>query len=347
MAETTKNVKQIDFDRDDIKGGYQERPEMYRGKRGRTDRIRVLTPPVSFYGARVEVANGGFFCISRADHDLIESGDFKAASKQCPLFEQGYEDRIKQRLCVLVHWISSTDGKGRKKRVDQILPWTFDPQKYRALKTIADNLPPGKDGKSRGLHVYELAVSCEDDNFQKLNFTAITSASMLECKFSESWDLAKEYFDDPEDRRSRCSLVDESTAPESKPDILAALKRASAVAGDEFDEDEEDKPRQKKSGKKPRPDEDEEEADPDVEDIDEEEDEPRKAPGRKPGSGKKTRSEPVDDDADSEAFEKPKGRKPGPKPKEKPKDGKDRPKNNVTFDDDDLVDDVEAELDAD
>lgn len=318
--------KKIDFGREDIKGGYLERPDGYSAKRGRTDRIRILTDPVSYFGARVGDENTGFFAISRADHDDIEAGNFDKCEKDCPLFARGYGPKIKQRFCVLVHHISSTDGKGREKKVDQILPWNFPKQKYEQLHNIAKNLPLGsKSGKPLPLRTVELSVSCEDEKFQKIHIAPITDPGRLSCRLSDSWELAKEYFEDDKDPSSECSLVVETVSPEPKQELLASLdrieKKIAGGGGDEFDDD---KPKAKKGKKKPaaeeadeeeeiEEDEDLEDVEDDAEDEEDAEDDETEEPAPKKAAKGGGRAAPparknkvANDEEDAEAFKSPK-----------------------------------------
>lgn len=298
----SRTSKRIDFFDENIRGGYEQKPEKYRAKRGFTDRIRILTGLHTFYGTNVQTQKGGFWLNSCAGVDSIEADDIEACREQCPLFKRGFD--IKQRFVVLIHHISRKRGK-RTKRVDDFLPWVFDPGKYAQLRAIAKTLPTGKSGNRIPLQAIEIEIGCEDETFQKMTMASITQRSQMEFSFRESWEKAYDEGAVPSEDIDLDCLPEDVEAylvAESKREILAALKRAeSSGSEDEFDED--DEPKSKRG--KPRKRQDDDEGDFDIDDDEDEEgdedfdeDEEEEKPRGKRGKGKKRSSDFDEDDDD-------------------------------------------------
>lgn len=240
-----------DFADESIRGGLSDRPETYKGKTGRRDKVRIVTMPLSFFGARVEFKhdkNKGFFAISHANHADAKAGNMPALKKQCPLYRRGYT--VGERFVVLLWWISSIDSKGREVKKDAVLPWVFAGERYSALRNIQAALPPvASTGQKRTILSCELLIECTDDNFQKMNITHILPPS---TKLAEVRARVSEYFTEEAQATldpSGCSLLLETVEPEPLANLENSLDRAEGrgrfaeeARADEFDAGEEADP---------------------------------------------------------------------------------------------------------
>lgn len=254
MTTTTKRkVMDEGFSDTSVRGGLRDRPESYSGKTGRRDVIRVLTIPISYYGARVQFrndANKGFFALSHADHDTVLAGDMETAKKQCPLVRHNL--KLQRRFAVMILWVSSTQN-GRTKTVNQIMPWAFAGEQYTALRNIESTLTPFKlksgGTKPRNILDVELAIETTDETFQKKNFAAIQAPST--GKRSEVMAMVSEYFTDGLVDADHCPILDEFLEPEGLAELEQSLARAFGSSGDVEGDDVDTEPAAPKGKAKP------------------------------------------------------------------------------------------------
>lgn len=261
---TTQRQK-IGFDDDKVVSNQrQERPDRYKGKKGRQDRVRIMTPLTRCFGATVKNKadpEKAFFAYSIADpedaYKAVVEGDeaaLKRCENQCPLFKRGYP--VAERFACLLFHIESSDSKGRKKDVRQSIPWVFAPDKYVALRNIQRTLKINpKTKKPIPLQAIEILIDCSDDTFQKMTFIPVSEASQLAMKFGECLEACKDDFDPPGDVNGTCSLVEDTIAAESKQNLIRSLDRAES--GDTGGSQEADEfataARPQAGGKKPAP----------------------------------------------------------------------------------------------
>lgn len=311
VADTTR---QMDWDDDSVRGGLREKPEKYVAKAGRVDIIRVMTRPVTYYGAQVQFKNDpdkGFFAQSLARIEDIEQENDAACKKACPLFARGYD--IKRKFACLIVWVGSVDRKGNVKKAPKPIVMSMGPERYGQLRSIVQSLPPLSNGKPRKLHQIELRVECTDDRFQKLTMLPLTAKSQMSSTLDECKELVADLFEPEGDLNGTCSMLTEFLEPEAKKDLENSLDRAEGRGkfADDTEDDldtEDDEPKKPARGKKPKPsDDDDADADiaddindilDDAEDVDDDEDEPKKPNAKKPASKKPKPSD--DDDGDDD-----------------------------------------------
>ncbi len=322
-----KSGRVIGFDEEGIKG-MSERPDKYKAKVGRTDRVRIMTDVVRYFGSNIKgPGDTGFYAISNADPEdcvLALDGD-KAATKRCEdaclLWREGYP--ISQRFVVLLYHIESTI-KNRVKAVGAPIPWSFGAGHYETLRNIQKSLPINeKTGKPRNIKSIELLIDCTDNQFQKMNI----SPAMGEPK-SDRKAILEEIADEFEvsgDPTSPCHLIEDLIAPDPVTSLKASIDRLNNRA-EEDDADEFVKPKAGGGKKhKPKPEEADAEAD-ELDDVDEDidDDELDDEPAAKVKPKGKPKPKPVDDD-DADDVEEPDDEgddaepddEPAPKPKGK------------------------------
>jgi hypothetical protein len=254
MAKTkpaATNSRQIGFDDPTVKaGGYKERPEVYKAKSGILDRVRIMTPAIRFYGARVaDPANDekGFFAPSLADpadSKLAAEGDEDAiqrCKKVCPLYRHDF--KIVERFAVLLYHIRSSRG-GRSKDIGQAIPWVIDGGKYGTLRTIQEGLPVNpKDNKRLQIQRIELDITPTSEGgaekYQKLSIVPQVSRGQQVTQWQDCVEAVGDLFEDPEDMTSTCSLLMECIEPEPFQKLETSIRRMTESGGggdDEFTE---------------------------------------------------------------------------------------------------------------
>jgi len=182
--------KRYEFGDPNVKGGFSDRPEMFKGKPGYTYRIRIVSMPQAYFGAYVENkadASKSFFSPSRAPYDIAEAayqGDDEAArqaAEACPLWERGY--KIQQKFICGIYVVERSDSKGRTEKVRQFVPWSFGGERYKAFSNIVSALPPKPDGSPGSIRGIEILAQCTDDRYQKFSLTPVMGAPRM--KWSE------------------------------------------------------------------------------------------------------------------------------------------------------------------
>lgn len=313
----------LGFDDESIKSSNRnDRPDKYKGKKGRTDRIRFMTDPEKFFGANIKGATegSGFFAISVADPEDCQAaltGDpaaIKRCEKVCPLWKRNYP--IVEKYAALVFWIAAEQG-GKTKRMNQSMPYVYGGDKGVMLRDIQKSLPVNpKTGKPVPLQSVELIVNCDDDRFQKLRFLPVTSKAQKLTTYDECKEAVGGDFEDPADLTSRCQVIEDSIAPEPASNLIASIGRAEK-GEDVADDDDDFKPKAGKGKAKAEAedgDADESkdfdvDADADADADPEPEEKPKaktgKAPATKPvaGKSKPKAAEPDDDNIDLEDID--------------------------------------------
>lgn len=238
--------QKIGFDDDKVVSNQRtERPDRYKAKAGRQDRVRIMSPLVRCFGATVKnAATGtGFFMYSCADPEdayaAVVDGDeaaIKRCEAQCPLFKKGYP--VTERFACLLYHIESTQG-GRKKSVNQPLPWVFAGDKYVALRNIQKTLKVNpRTQKPIPIQSIEILIDCQDDNFQKMTFIPVTEPSQLVMSYKDCLAVCAGEFDPSGDPNGTCGLVEDTIAPESKQSMMRSIERAENGESKEDQHDE-------------------------------------------------------------------------------------------------------------
>lgn len=244
-----KKALRIGFDDNTIKGGLRDKPETYRARAGVVDRVRVMTRPIRFFGARVENKHNpqkSFFALSLADPEdslAASQGDTKALARcreSCPLYKHDY--KIVERFIMLLYH-SRSSARGRVKEVNSAIPWTIDGGKYGNLRTIQAGLPVNpKTGKPVPLQRIELDITCSNEGgaevYQKLNIVPIVARAQHAVPYAESVAAVRDLFADPDDLDSDCVLVQECLEPESYQSLEQSIQRAQGGSGDDVESDE-------------------------------------------------------------------------------------------------------------
>lgn len=251
-----QTAKTIGWDDETIKGGgFSEKPDIYKGRQGFTDIVRVLTLPKSFIICSVNPRGGGdgqgFSANCLAEHEdvlegIIDGNDRdarKRAEDACPMLERGYP--AKRRFVALIWHEARINPKGQRKKIQQVMPFVFDGGKYEHIRTIAQTLPPLKNGKRRPLHLVELQFTCTDNKFQKMNFSYSPTVS---TKWSEVKEKAGEAFDDGWSQEGESSeLIRALLEHDERQRLVQSIDRvegkgsfAEEGGSDEFDEEGED-----------------------------------------------------------------------------------------------------------
>jgi len=229
-----QHTEVVSWEDDSIKGSnFLERPDIYKGKSGYTDILRILTLPISHFICAVNPPNNregaGFSAVSLADHEDIKSGIVegsdtdarKRAEATCPMVERGFP--IKRRFVCLVHHVQRSDSNGRSKRINQFLPMVFDGSKHQHIRMIAQSLPTMASGKRRPLHAVELQVTCTDAKFQKMNFSLHPTQT---AKWSEIKILADEFFADGWNAQGTgCEMIEAVLQTDERQRLIASINR--------------------------------------------------------------------------------------------------------------------------
>lgn len=229
-AAKVSTSKRYEFGDPNVKGGFSDRPEMFKGKPGYTYRIRIVAMPQSFFGSYVENKadpSKSFFCPSRAPYDVAEAayqGDDEAskrAAEACPLWERGY--KIQQKFICGIYVVERSDSKGRTEKVRQFVPWSFGGERYKAFGNIVAALPARPDGRPGSIRSIEILAQCTDDRYQKFSLTPVMGESRM--KWGEVWAECKDHFsgDNPD---SDCQVIDDAVAPDDKRKMIESLDRA-------------------------------------------------------------------------------------------------------------------------
>lgn len=236
-----RNAQAKDFGDESVKGGFNERPEAFRGKAGMTYVIRFVTLPVAYFGSYVQNKSDpskSFFMQSRADYadsEAAYNGDQEAearASEQCPLWER--KEKIQQKFVAGIFLVGKEDSKGRFEKVGAFYPWSFGGERYASLTNICRSLPTKPDGSRLSIKAVEIRAQCTDDKYQKFNLAAVTTASQIKMKWDAVWDEVKGYFEG--DSTTPCDKIEEFLKPDSKRDMIASLDRAHGKSQDAVEE---------------------------------------------------------------------------------------------------------------
>jgi hypothetical protein len=152
---------------DDVSG---RRREEFKGKTGKTDRIALC-----------------WFKKDSSGHYVINSGTIPLFKKAEIHFHPslGYFEDLgvetqklfgtpkTKLLTIVIKYPTDLDGKLDKSAFlsgeFKILPWKLAPDKFRALKSINDEFP---------LVTTDLKVSCSDEKFQKMTFSACAGKAL-------------------------------------------------------------------------------------------------------------------------------------------------------------------------
>jgi len=238
-----RNARTYDFGDESVKGGYNDRPESFKGKAGITYILRIVTTPVAYFGAHIENSSDpskSFFMTSRADFDTCaaayEGDDREAvarAAEQCPLWERQF--KIKQKFVCGIYVVGKEDSRGRFEKVGQFFPWSFGPERYQSLTNVARSLPSKPDGSRVSIHAVELRASCKDDRFQKFDIVPVTSKNDMKMTWADVWDEVKGYFEG-DDRKSVCDKIEQFLEPDSKRDMIASIDRAQGASQNAVEE---------------------------------------------------------------------------------------------------------------
>lgn len=242
-----RNAQAKDFGDESVKGGFNDRPEAFRGKAGMTYVIRFVTLPVAYFGSYVQNKSDpskSFFMQSRADYadsEAAYNGDQEAesrASEQCPLWER--KEKIQQKFVAGIFLVGKEDSKGRFEKVGAFYPWSFGGERYASLTNICRSLPTKPDGSRLSIKAVEIRAQCTDDKYQKFNLAAVTTASQIKMKWDAVWDEVKGYFEG--DSTTPCDKIEEFLKPDSKRDMIASLDRAHGNSQDAVEEIEDAPP---------------------------------------------------------------------------------------------------------
>lgn len=248
-------TRKVGWEDQSITGGRRGGPDKerrYRGKKGETHVIRVMTDCNEFrqhsvddvlepdkdgearvfqincrkvWDEKAEDWSGSCECCDERDYDL--SGKF-----------------ISGILLVGVY-------KGRSTTAQKIDPehsplwWDFGPDKYRQLSDIALEL--SRSSKKRKLSQVELTVKCEDEHFQKLNINVSQADTLTTKAHIDEW------------RSEGEKLLEEATAGPTEAEMKRNLKKKKSKKRDNDDEDDDRSSKKRSSGssKKKRDDDEE------------------------------------------------------------------------------------------
>ena len=257
----SKNARTFDFGDDTVKGGYNDRPEAFKGKAGMTYIIRIITAPVVYYGAFIEnkaEPNKSFFMQSRAkveDAEAAYNGDDEAANRaaqDCPLFAKKF--KIQRKFVCGIFIVGREDSKGRYEKDGRFMPWSFGGERYASLTNLSRSLPTKADGKRVSIHAVEIRATCKDDRYQKFDLMPVTSKNDTRMPWDSVWEEVKQHFDG-DDRHSVCSKIEDFIQPDSKRDMIDSIDRADGRGEGGIEEPDDEKPaaRSSKPGKKPAP----------------------------------------------------------------------------------------------
>lgn len=268
-AVRSKNARSYDFGDENVKGGYNDRPEAFKGKAGMTYIIRIVTTPVAYFGAFVEnksEPNKSFFMQSRANYEDAEAaynGDEAAearAAEECPIFAR--KMKIQQKFVCGIFIVGKEDQRGRYEKDGRFMPWSFGGERYQSLTNLARSLPTKSDGNRISIHAVEIRATCKDDRYQKFDLMPVTQKADLKMSWPDVWEEVKQHFSG-DDRTSTCDKIEDFIQPDSKRDMIESIDRASGGGSGAVEEPEDPAPRRDKpSGKRPakkdpEPDEDE------------------------------------------------------------------------------------------
>jgi len=166
----------IGFGKEDKKVMTGGRVERYKGKKNHTDRIAIVwffrnsdgeyqmgegaTP--KFKMANYHYAQGLGYIASKGEYTTAKFG---APKRRIGTFVLKYKTDRNGSL--------SKDANGKPQLDFEILEWQFGEDKYRLLATIHEEFP---------LTQHDIKVTCTDDQYQKLSFTACNGVALWQRK---------------------------------------------------------------------------------------------------------------------------------------------------------------------
>jgi hypothetical protein len=161
----------------------------YKGEKGRTDRVSFCW----FF----EDDDGNLQLGDDATPQMISAEIYYIKSLGYVLANDYLRDKMgpakKKVGTFLVHYHTNRHGEVQKPFGYEIKPWTFSEDKYRKLAS---------KHRHNNLTTHDLEIQCEDDNFQKLEFTAIPG----EALWQRNDKVREEVLAQVKDLRDRLSL---------------------------------------------------------------------------------------------------------------------------------------------
>jgi len=239
MAQAKKQTEVSGFhDSEGIRS--YERPERFDpDSPGTIYRVRILTHPIKYVGARVENIvdpTKSFWTSSAASLDDMRAGNWEAVDAMCPLFRRGIiphdyrsiADSFIRRIS-LVMVIAKRSTTGKETRVMQAYPWVFNGPAWRSIHAIAAELGDGDDIRN-----HELSVQCTDAKYKKLEIHKLDSTKYI-SDFDQCIAAARDYFNTEEGYQSQDPESCECILASIEPEPMASLEKSIARA---FGQDE-------------------------------------------------------------------------------------------------------------
>ena len=166
--------KRIGWEDESIVGGFRnERERQFRAKKGKTFVIRVMEDAFSFRQHKIndilepdkdgEERAFNMNCSKDWDDEAEDwTGDCEGCEREYDVVE-----RFIAGILVLGYYSGRSDKFKAVDADESPHYWDFGRTQYRKISDLALSMQRGK--KKRALKTVELLVTCEDENFQKIN----------------------------------------------------------------------------------------------------------------------------------------------------------------------------------
>lgn len=157
---STDGLEEYGFDSEDVR---RFEFDLYRGKKGITDRIGILALP---FGGRVHFKKGlGYvMCLSQFKSVMVGGKKVEQTVKRAACCD--HMDAARKRFAVpVIHYATAPDGKliPNQQFTYALKGWIYNDVNYEIMRRINSEF---------SLLEHDILVACEDESFQKITITA-------------------------------------------------------------------------------------------------------------------------------------------------------------------------------
>jgi len=165
-------AKEYGFDDDSVKA-YDF--ELYKGRKGQTDRIALLTTPI---GARThfsKINNLGYF-ICNSVFKLVIGPDQKKMEipENLAICCQKCDAPRKRFIAPLIKYTTTPDGKPTSQLGFSLMAWKYTDDKFITLRALDSEFP---------LNSHDILVTCTEEQYQRLTIQACAQSLVRLEKF--------------------------------------------------------------------------------------------------------------------------------------------------------------------
>lgn len=203
------------WDDPDIDKEMKNKFEKYAAKENNEDIIRIISKPRKYYVHRMPAPT--FYCTC-------------GKPNQCLLCEREY-DRIVRVGCLIVHLAQKpVRGDDAYRTIGEIKVWLFGPDKWNSLQRIKNKY---KQIKADGLTKHDFYITCEDEQFQRIEILPTFEPSRLTKEMLVDAKKAMEkleWYTQPSDMNRQKTVLGETVDDEDREERNTKGKTTSQPA---------------------------------------------------------------------------------------------------------------------